>query len=403
MDTKKKKVLIIPSYFPTPEKPIVGTQINEQAILLSKIYDVKVLYCTAGVGWKRQLFNSISGVVRGRRQITPLPIDFSFLSSLHVIYNRYFQHRKVSYSKNENWMVEAYADAYIEQLYEKNWIPDLIHSRGFEKGGIVANFLSSKYNIPYVHTENTGFLFDAAFSEKKLDNFKKVLTEAKRLTFVSNFLARNTLMHGFLEKSDWRVIPNPIDSQKFKPGFNDQKDSNIFKVLIVGYNSFIKDFPTFFRAVAVAQQQGIPVEATIAMTYGNLSDEEKLHKMAERFNVKELKIKSAVSRAEMAVVIRTFDVVVSTSIIETFGIALCESLFSGVPVISTRNGGAEDFVNSKNGILVRIGDHEAIAQGLADIFYKRLNFEPEEVRRSVENNFSNERYISELSRVYEEI
>ncbi len=48
------------------------------------------------------------------------------------------------------------------------------------------------------------------------------------------------------------------------------------------------------------------------------------------------------------------DVFICTSISETFGIAIREALMCGVPVISTKNGGAEDIINYKNGFLVNL-------------------------------------------------
>ena len=39
----KKKILFVPSWYPNPEDPISGIFIQEQAVALSKKYDVAVL------------------------------------------------------------------------------------------------------------------------------------------------------------------------------------------------------------------------------------------------------------------------------------------------------------------------------------------------------------------------
>jgi glycosyltransferase involved in cell wall biosynthesis len=52
---------------------------------------------------------------------------------------------------------------------------------------------------------------------------------------------------------------------------------------------------------------------------------------------------------------------------EPFGVAFVEALYAGLPVISTRMGGAAEIVSQTCGILVNPGDEKALARTLRDL------------------------------------
>ena len=62
---------------------------------------------------------------------------------------------------------------------------------------------------------------------------------------------------------------------------------------------------------------------------------------------------------------RTGGVFVNASLSETFGLTLIEAAASGLPVVSTKNGGPRDIIaNCKNGITVDVSDHKNISIAL---------------------------------------
>ena len=90
-----------------------------------------------------------------------------------------------------------------------------------------------------------------------------------------------------------------------------------------------------------------------------------------------------VSRENLPDFYMNASVFVSTSITENFGVAMVEALMCGVPVVSTRNGGAEDFVNFQNGYLVNIRDSSGIANSLKNIAENSQKFKKLDIRNSV--------------------
>lgn len=54
---------------------------------------------------------------------------------------------------------------------------------------------------------------------------------------------------------------------------------------------------------------------------------------------------------------------------ETFGIGFIEAFATGTPVIATRCGGPEDFVNEENGMLVDVDCVDELTQKMQKMFY----------------------------------
>lgn len=395
----KPKILVLPTYWPSPQSPIVGSQIMEQTALMDDDFDMKALYCLPGMGWKRFLIYLAIGFFLGDKKYSK--IEYVKNCRVNTVGVYYFSSRFFPRVFNCYLKKRAYKFCF-DKMVKNGWIPDLMHSRGFEYGGEMALYLFGKFNIPYVHTENTAFLFDENFSLYRVKLYKDVLSNASHLLFVSNFLLRNTLMHGFLKSKNYTIIGNPVDDQLFTI-HNERENDGVFRILITGYNSYIKDYNTFFRAIAHLKAKGVEkFKVFVAMTYGNEQSKNELINLANVYGVdKYCEFKISVSRNDMPKLINMCDVCVSTSLIETFGIATLEAMFCGVPVIATKNGGIEDFFSAEVGILCSIGAFEEIGDALLKIINKTIIFNQEQIRCNVVDKFGLFIFKQKLKVIYE--
>jgi glycosyltransferase involved in cell wall biosynthesis len=393
----KSKILILPTYWPSQQAPIVGSQIYEQAELMQSHFDIKAIYCSPGMGIKRFLLFLIFGIFqksKGYVSIKYLPQNKVETIGVYYYNSKLFPNRI-------NLHLKKLAYFYCYKIYlSRNWKAELIHSRGFEVGGEAAFGISRKYRTPYLHTENTAFLFDQTFSNSKLELYKKVLSNASNITTVSNFLLRNTLMHGFLKTKQIKILGNPIDQNLFKP-LNLESDMELYNILITGYDSYIKDFDTCFKAFKQCINKGYTsFRLQVAITYGNAK---YFQKLAQKYKIEDYCIfHQQVQRAKMPNLINHSDLCLSTSLIETFGIATLEAMFCGIPVVSTRNGGIEDFSTNKNSILCNIGDHEALANAIIDIYENNYSFDAVSIRESVIHKYGKDAFKKRLRKLYEE-
>lgn len=61
------------------------------------------------------------------------------------------------------------------------------------------------------------------------------------------------------------------------------------------------------------------------------------------------------------------DCLILNSRIETFSVIAAEAVSMGIPVISTRCGGPEEFLSNETGFLVPIDDHDALVNAMKDM------------------------------------
>lgn len=387
----KHKILILPTYFPTHLNPIIGSQVKEQTELLQPEFDIRVIHCMKGMGFirfvllllipflRKNIYKDCSKQLKGDSLIT---------SGVYYYQNSMFSDRFNLYIQER-----AY-DFVFRKLVKRNWHPDLIHARGTDYAGFIANYLSLKYKTPYILSENTAFLLDEYISNFTIKTYRNAINNAKSLLFVSNFLKQITLMHGIGLNATHYVVGNAVDDIHFKI-LNMNRDEHMFKIFTTGYNSHIKDFDTFFKAIKLVIENGHNnIEVTIGITYAWSEDNYKeLITKAKNFGVEQycnfiLKI----PRNEMPIYFNKSNCYIQTSIIETFGISCLEALACGTPVISTNNGGINDIITKNNGIVIPINDHVNLAEAIIKIKNKYIIFDQKILRESIISKFGKEHY-----------
>ncbi len=107
------------------------------------------------------------------------------------------------------------------------------------------------------------------------------------------------------------------------------------------------------------------------------------------------------SREAVARIMRESDFLVLSSRSESFGCVVTEALASGIPVVSTRCGGPEDIVIAPFlGRLCENHDPQALAQAMFEVAVNLDQFDPQRIRRYIEERFSYSALAANLDRVY---
>jgi len=111
-------------------------------------------------------------------------------------------------------------------------------------------------------------------------------------------------------------------------------------------------------------------------------------------------------RTDVPNLLNAFDMVVSASWSETFGLSLAEAMALGKPVVATDVGGTGEVVSDgETGLLVPSQDSPSLASAVVNLASDRSTMTAMGVagRSRVESRFSMESYVQGVTSVYEEI
>ena len=83
--------------------------------------------------------------------------------------------------------------------------------------------------------------------------------------------------------------------------------------------------------------------------------------------------------------------------------AAAEALACGKPVIATRCGGPEEFINEERGKLIEVNTPEQLKSALLWMYDHHREFDPEKLKRFINENFSKEVVGKKFLQLYEEV
>ena len=271
--------------------------------------------------------------------------------------------------------------------------PNILHAHFHDIGYMVAK-LSKIVHIPFVVTEHSSDILEQNISEKVMDILRESHAYAARVIAVSNVLKKSIYQHTGIETV---IIPNIVSSE--------------FSFHRVPHRSFV------FVSTGVLEEGKrhrfiIKAFAKLVAFYDNvqlgiIGDgplRKDLQELADKLHVSDkVKFYGTRLREEIATIYSSCDCFVLPSAFETFGVSYIEAMAAGLPVIATRCGGPEDFVNEDNGILVPIDDAEALARAMEYMYKNGSLFSGERISDYAQKNFSGGMVAKRLMHIYKEV
>ncbi len=381
------KVLVVPTWYPTVSHPLNGTFVREQTLLMGSLHDVRVLYPNL-VGRLQRAKNMLRGRIydpRLQRMLTPPDGEDVFISNLSSFPAGLDFYRAVER-----------LDKALLHLIAGGWRPDLLHAHVTEWAGAYAVELGRRHGIPVLITEHRG-PFTLPKRKPDAERIKAALESGAAVATVSEHESSAISAQGICCSPV--VVGNFVDDELFtvRPPVDDGSAT----ILIVSDGSPNKDIGTFLKAFALATRRfGNRVVRATIVSLAPLPDS-VLNDARELGIADRCRFLTSVPRSEMPNVYAGCDLIVSTSITESFGISIAEAIACGKPAICTRSGGPEDFVNDSNGYLVNVKDSAAIADRLRDLMENGFHNTPEEIRRSVVDRYGRIPFLERLDRLYE--
>jgi len=390
-----KKILVIPSWYPSTDDPGLGTFFREQAALFTEDFDIRIMagHLNRNISRRQKLQNTLRFALTKRAKVQEK--NEYFLAPPQVYGFAYSRGMNRYAIANFRMAVKAYV-TYFEKYILPDWQPDLIHAQNTNMAGIVARYISEKFKIPYIITDHHHL--NPGVPDYIQKEIKQALLYSKTNCFVSEWQYRTYLLLDVEIKGE--VIGNPIDSDFFKPI---EKSTNIFVITHTSNADYPKDIATLSSALIRFFNANGPTENVVINLVG--FPETVINKLKAQWHIydwfRQVKFYPQLSKAEYVKVVQQSHVFLMTSVFESFGLAPLEAMLCGVPVVTTGNGGIDEYLIQRiNGIKVPLKDADSLAQSLSDIYRKSIQFDPEEVRNSVLNKFSINEFKQKVRTIY---
>ncbi|MDD2393042.1 MAG: glycosyltransferase [Eubacteriales bacterium] len=283
-----------------------------------------------------------------------------------------------------------------QRIEKKFGRPDVIHSHFIQEGYIASKVFECE-GIPMVITEHY-----SGMNKGNIDSYLHKLGEytysrMDKVLAVSNTLADNIRRSFGVEVV---TIPNIVDLEKFNYTEREIKERG-FNFISVGNLVPLKNMDGMIRAFVKAFKTTEGVHLYIA---GDGPERRKIEGLINDSGMNDrIFLTGYMDRSAIAALMNGCDCFVLASRSETFGVALIEAMAAGLPVISTRSGGPEDFIDEQNGILVPVDDQEKFREAMIFMYENIERYSGEKISKEITRKYSPQSVTGSLLKIYEEV
>lgn len=377
------KICIIANGYPNSREPQWGCFERDQAIAFHKMgHEVSVLY------------------IDGRYRRYWRKIGFScFRDEGLSVYGMFLMPkqwlRRINYKVNFRlsvWMMEK-----VYQRYEKmEGRPDVIYAH-YLFNIALATFIRKKHNILFVGIEH--------WSELTKETLKPMVQYygnvgyfgVDKLLSVSKSLQTQIMRHFGIDST---VVYDMLGPEFVSVPVSKEKKRD-FCFIAVGSLVPVKDYEMLIKAFS---RSNLSLERCTLSIVGDGTERQRLEQLIE-----ELKLKDNVfllgrkTKNEIISLLSESHVYVLSSKSETFGVACIEALSQGLPVIATKCGGPEDFINKSNGVLIPTNDISSMAVAMKKMYSDYKKYDTMAIAEECRNRFSPMVIARQLTDIFDEV
>lgn len=387
------KILYLSRNYPNAASPFIGLWVEGLVRAMAEIADVRVV---APIPYVPPLLPLAQSRLR----------DIPALRAQHgvdVLAPRYVLGPGYTTHDFEAASYHAGVAAVVDRLRER--FPfDLIHAHFVYPDGAAAAKLARRYGTPLVITDHAPWLPWM----REYPNVRRQALEAlgaAALHFSVGSSLRQTVVDVAGEQEKLRIVPNGVDIDIFSPGAAPVRKTGD-RLIYVGRLHHTKGTDVLLRAMRRLADTRPSLRLTLVG--GNLGflaykrQEAAMRDLALSLNLgPHLEFVGELPPEQVAERIRASDVLVLPSRRETFGTVLLEALACGVPVVATKCGGPEDFIDDSVGRFAPVEDPEALAAAITDVLEHRESFDPLALRQFA-SAYSWRKIADATHRLYEE-
>ncbi|MCW3160907.1 glycosyltransferase [Chryseobacterium oryctis] len=371
------KILFISSWFPNKLELTNGNFVQRHAEAVSLLHEVEVLHTIGDFNQKEEFV-----------------FDDKVINNIRTLIIYY----KNSKNPIQNFIrrMKAYKKGFLQMK-----MPDVVHANVLHNNMLFAVYLKKKYKIPFVLTEHWTALQKDNLSSTS-NNIKRIAKYiAKNASYilpVSNNLKESLQILGV--KTPMKVISNVVDTEIFDIKSNSETSETI-KFLHVSSLIPRKRPKDIITTVHSLFKNGYNVSLEI----GGDGDTNSLKSLVKSINAESyIRIFDEISYEEVAEKMQNSDYFILFSENETQGCVILESYACGKPVISTKVGGAAEFIIAGQGIGIEKNNVEQLYSTLEKVCKKEYSFnEKFKIRKYIVDNYSREAIANQFTEIYQKV
>ena len=415
-------ILIIPSEEFVPEYAKLSGifQLDQALALRAKGIEVGVISVTDSIAIKTTLI-TVFRKLTFRKIFYKVLEENSVLSMLYILIKQILKVKSVIREVKDGifiiriqrrcWTDIAISDkmkyfnrciATAIKIYIKEFgKPSLIHAHNAWFAGIAAMEIEQRDKIPYCITEHSTYYARELIPTKFNPLIRKVFKHSKQNIMVSTSLGQLLAKKELLD-ADYIDIPNILDP-KFQLGIPNTatNENGRFTFLNIAELTEKKGHSFLIKAFANKFAKNNNVKLVIG---GDGGMRRELQTLAESLNINDqVTFTGVLGRDEVLAQMYRCNVFVLPSLVETFGVVLIEAMACGKPVIATKCGGPEVFVNENNGILIEPGNVYQLAETMFEFYTAKRHYDQLLIREFALQNFGSDKVSDTLINVYKRI
>lgn len=375
--------MFITEWYPTAAQPVAGIFVREHAKSVAIYDDVVVLHPMA----KDPALPEARRLVRDTDEMLTAGLS---------TYRLQRRPARMPGFSSVGYIQGVVASA--RQLMANGFRPDIIHAHIYE-AGMPAVIFGAREHIPVVITEHASAFFRHQLPPWQLWKARFAFERANRVLPVSRALQND--IEAYDIRARFTIVPNAVDTTLFHPPVQPARAPGPLRLLFVGTLIPLKGLDYLLRALAQMQRRREEWQLDVI---GDGPQRTAYELLAGELSVAQhVTFHGFKSKLEVAELMRRADLFVLASLHETFSVVCVEALASGLPVVATRCGGPEDFVDETVGRLVPPGDSEALARTLSEMLEDLPRFVPARLAQYAAERFSYERIGLQLDSIYREM
>jgi glycosyltransferase involved in cell wall biosynthesis len=375
------RVLVVPKWYPWPDRPVFGIFCREHARALARHHDVVVLASDAVRSPGFAAFELSDAVEDGLR-------------TLRVRYRRP-RFRPAGMGCQIAGMLMA-----VKRLRDEGWRPDVVHAHVYS-AGLPALILGRLTGAKVVISEHyTGFQ-RGLIRGYDLFTARVAFRYADLVAPVSDDLAR--YVQAVEPRVRVRVVENVVDTDVFHPAAEQQERRPVGSARLLTVAALVakKGHADLLEALAELRSER---EVTLDLV-GDGELRVELQEHAHRLGLAEaVRFHGELPKEAVAELMRAADLFVLPSLFENLPCVLIEAMASGLPSVATAVGGVADLIDDDAvGVLCAPRDPRALAAAISSALERGEGIDPAALASRAGRRFGYQAIERNWTKIYDEL